>query len=264
MPNYIYAIAGVLLGVIIGSFLATLVSRWPAGRSVMTGRSKCDHCGHQLSAMELIPIISYLLLSGKCRNCGQPVSSDHIVIEIAAGLIGGLAFYVAPVAEAMPSAIFGWILLTLAALDAKHQWLPDRLTITLAVIGLASSVIVDTPDFTNRMIGGVSGFVALFLIARVYRILRGRDGLGGGDPKLLGAIGCWLGWQILPFVILGSALIGLFSLLGMRLRGEVITASTALPFGSFMAVAAFPIWLLQSYWLGQISVGEPVIGIGSP
>ncbi|VAW04221.1 hypothetical protein MNBD_ALPHA04-992 [hydrothermal vent metagenome] len=252
MPDYVYPIAGILLGVIIGSFLATLVCRWPVGVSVMAGRSKCDHCEHQLSAGELVPIISHLMQSGKCRNCGQPVGSDHIVIEIAAGLIGGFAFYVAPVAEAMSGAIFGWILLTLAALDAKHQWLPDRLTVTLAIGGLASSLFVDSPDFTSRIFGGVLGFSALFLIARTYRLLRGRDGLGGGDPKLLGAIGCWLGWQMLPFVILGSSLIGLLSLLGMRFRGEAITASAALPFGSFMAIAAFPMWLLQTYWSGQI------------
>ena len=247
MPFFAYPIAGAILGIIIGSFLATLVIRWPRGESVIAGRSKCDHCGHKLTAGELIPIVSHLTQSGKCRNCQRAIGTEHIAIEIAAGLIGGCAFFVSPGIEGFAGAIFGWILLALAALDIEHQWLPDRLTITLAAIGLAASQITGNPNITERLIGGVSGFMALYLIAAAYRALRGREGIGGGDPKLLGAIGCWLGWQALPFVVFGSSLVGLLALLAMRYRGEQITASTALPLGSFIAVTAFPIWLIQSY-----------------
>lgn len=246
MPTFVFPIAGTLFGLIIGSFLATIVIRWPLGQSVVSGRSRCDSCNQQLRAIDLIPVISYLLRSGKCANCGAAIKSDHLIIELSAGLIGGLALFVAPGIDGMLGAIFGWLLLTLAALDAQYHWLPDRLTLILAVIGLAASAVVDNPDFLNRLIGGFTGFFALFLIGWGYRLLRGREGLGGGDPKLLGAIGCWLGWSALPLVILGAALTGLLSAAMMRVRGQAVTTDSALPFGSFMAITAFPLWIIQT------------------
>lgn len=246
MPDFVYPIVGTLLGLIIGSFLATIVIRWPQGQSVVSGRSRCDHCGQQLRAPDLVPVISYVLRSGKCAHCGLAIESDHLVIELSAALIGGLALFVEPGFSGFLGAIFGWFLLTLAALDAQHHWLPDKLTLPLAVCGLAASLWVDDPDLLNRAIGGVAGFLTLFLIGWGYRLLRGREGLGGGDPKLLGAIGCWLGWSSLPLVILGAALVGLMSAAMMRIRGQVVTADSALPLGSFMAITAFPLWILQT------------------
>jgi len=246
LPPTYYPIVGTVFGLIIGSFLATLVVRWPQGKSVMTGRSRCDNCDHQLGLSELIPIFSHIFQLGKCKSCGAAIKTDHLMIELAAGLIGGLALFVAPGFEGALGAIFGWILLALAALDANHQWLPDRLTALLAVSGLAASLVIAEPDITNRLIGGAVGFLSLFLIARIYHLLRSREGLGGGDPKLLGAIGCWLGWSALPLVILGAAIIGLAAIAAMRVRGETVTASSTLPLGSFMAITAFPLWLFQT------------------
>lgn len=246
MPNFVYPILGCSLGVIIGSFLATIVIRWPQGQSVISGRSRCDSCDQQLRAIDLIPVVSYLLRSGKCANCGAAIKSDHIVIELSAGLIGGLALFIGPGIVGFLGAIFGWLLLTLAALDAQHHWLPDKLTLPLAACGLAASLWVDDPDLVRRAIGGVVGFSALFLVGWSYRLLRGREGLGGGDPKLLGAIGCWLGWSALPLVILGAALVGLLSVVMMRVRGQAVTADSALPLGSFMAITAFPLWIIQT------------------
>ena len=246
MPINFFPVAGVLLGLIIGSFLATLIVRWPDSRSVITGRSTCDHCGNQLRSWELIPVVSFVLQAGKCRQCGEAIATDHLAIEIAAALVGGLALFVAPNAAGLAGAIFGWILLTLAALDGKHHWLPDRMTAILAVSGLLASFLADAPTLSDRLVGGLTGFLSLTIIAAIYKQMRGREGLGGGDPKMLAGIGCWLGWSALPMVILGASLAGILVAISWRLRGKEVTADSMLPLGSLMAVAAFPFWLYQA------------------
>jgi len=246
LPAYLLPLFGVLLGLIIGSFLATLILRWPQNLSVIGGRSVCDDCGHQLRAWELIPVVSFVMQSGKCRRCGAPIANDHLAIELAAALIGGLALYAAPRIEAFAGAIFGWLLLTLAALDVKHHWLPDRLTAMLALSGLMASLLPVYPALPDRLIGGFAGIAALAIIAAIYKGVRNRNGLGGGDPKMLGAIGCWLGWQALPLVLLGASVVGLLVALSWQLRGKPVTGDSMLPLGSLMAIAAFPLWLYQS------------------
>jgi len=246
LPVYIFPVAGTILGLIIGSFLATIMVRWPEGRSVIKGRSSCDSCGHQLRAHELVPIISYLWQRGKCGCCSAPIAKSHIGMELVACLIGGLALYISPDIGGLCGAIFGWFLLTLAALDAEHQWLPDQLTGSLAMTGLITALVVASPSIVERLIGGFAGFAVLFGIALAYQTITGRDGLGGGDPKMLSAIGCWLGWQALPLVMLGAAVTGLMVAVSFKMRRQKLNAETKLPFGSFMAVSAFPIWLLQS------------------
>ncbi len=212
----------------------------------MDGRSSCDHCGHQLRAWELIPVVSFAIQAGKCRQCGSVIATDHMAIELAAALIGGLALFAAPDVGGLVGALFGWLLLTLAALDVKHHWLPDSLTAMLAVSGLVASLLIDHPSLQDRMIGGFTGFVSLAVIAVIYKSIRKRDGLGGGDPKMLGAIGCWLGWQALPLVILGASAIGLLVVISWRMRGKNVDAGAMLPLGSLMAIAAFPLWLFQT------------------
>ena len=246
LPDFFLPVAGILLGLIIGSFLATLIIRWPEGRSVTAGRSSCDRCGHQLRAWELIPVVSFLLQSGKCRQCGEKIAQDHLAIEMAAALVGGLVLSVAPGLEGLAGAIFGWLLLTLAALDVKHHWLPDRLTAVLAASGLILALLSGDPALPDRLIGGFAGFASLTIIAAIYQKVRNREGLGGGDPKMLGAIGCWLGWQALPLVILGASVVGLLVAISWRLRGKNVTADSMLPLGSLMAIVAFPLWLLQT------------------
>jgi leader peptidase (prepilin peptidase)/N-methyltransferase len=250
LPAFLLPIVGIILGLIIGSFLATLILRWPEGRSVLAGRSSCDSCGHQLRAWELIPVVSFLIQAGKCRQCGTRIATDHLAIEIAAALIGGLALFAAPGFDGLAGAMFGWLLLTLAALDVKHHWLPDSLTLILAGSGLMAGFFLVHPTLQDRLIGGLAGFAALAIIAALYKSIRKRDGLGGGDPKMLGAIGCWLGWQALPVVLLGASLVGVLVALSWRLRGKSVTADSMLPLGSLMAIAAFPLWLFQTAGAG--------------
>lgn len=141
-------------------------------------------------------------------------------------------------------ALFGWLLVALAALDLKHFWLPDRLTGAILLVALASGLTGVAPPLLDRAIGTVVGYAVLAAIAFGYRVIRNREGLGGGDPKLLGAIGAMLGWQALPFVVLGASSIGLAFVLLRMAGGQTVSATDRLPFGALMALAAFPVWML--------------------
>lgn len=213
------AAGGFALGAITGSFLAAVASRWPRGRSILAGRSRCDHCDSVLGAVDLVPLLSYLFLRGRCRRCGAKIDPRHFAIELAAAWIGLVAALAHPLPLAAASAVLGWWLLLIAALDLDHHWLPDRLTLPLIPAGLGVALLGLGPPVGERLIGFAAGYLLLLLIALAYRGVRGREGLGGGDPKLLGALGAWLGWQQLPFVLLGAGLVGLASVLLSALRG---------------------------------------------
>lgn len=240
---WLWPVALGVLGAVIGSFLATLVIRWPQERSVLQGRSHCDGCDAVLGPRDLIPLASAALARGRCRHCGARIDPRHWQIELAALGIGVLAGLVVPGPAAFAGSVFGWLLLTLAALDITEFWLPDPLTLMLALAGLVAGAVGIEPPLVDRLIGGVAGFGALWFVGFAYKRVRGREGLGGGDPKLLGAIGLWLGWRMLPAVLLLAALTGLaFVLFGM-LRGRAAKMDDRMPFGALLAIAAYPAWL---------------------
>ncbi len=241
-----WPIGGAILGSLFGSFIAALVIRWPLGRSVVSGRSACDVCGHALGAGELIPIISALLLRGKCRHCSTAIDQRHLAIEVAAAFVGGVALGISPGWAGLAGAVFGWMLIALIALDAAHYWLPDKLTLPLLIIGLGVGLVGINPPLVDRLWGAAGGYLSLAAIAFAYKQARGRDGLGGGDPKLLGAIGAWLGWQLLPMVLLGGSGVGLLYVLFRTLRGRPMAATDRLPLGALMALAAFPLWVYST------------------
>ena len=141
--------------------------------------------------------------------------------------------------------MFGWLLLALAALDLAAFWLPNLLTGSLAAAGLATGALGIPPAMDARLIGGIGGYAALAAVAAAYRLIRGRQGLGGGDPKLFGAIGCWLGWQALPMVLLAGASIGLAAVLGFVSAGRKVTGTDRMPFGVMLAAAGWLVWLSQ-------------------
>ncbi|KQX19580.1 MULTISPECIES: prepilin peptidase [unclassified Sphingomonas] len=236
--------AGALLGVIFGSFIATIVIRWPQGRSVARGRSACDHCGTALGPARLVPILSYAVQRGRAACCGGRIDPVHPLTELLAAAIGVVSVVVAPdLPQAIVGALFGWLLLALAMLDLRHFWLPNALTGTLAAAGLAVGLAGFPPDPIDRMAGGAAGFLLLEAVRFGYRRLRGREGMGGGDPKLFGAIGLWLGWHMLPLVLLGGALAGLAAALLLLLAGHRLGATSRLPFGPFLALAAWGVWI---------------------
>ena len=232
-----------MLGAIMGSFLATLVVRWPEGRSVLRGRSECDACHATLSARDLVPLLSAAVSRGRCRRCGAEIDARHWQIELGCLVVGVLAGVAVPGPVGLAGALFGWLLLTLAALDVAEFWLPDVLTATLAGAGVATGLLGVDPPLIDRLIGGVGGFAALWSVGALYKLLRHRDGLGGGDPKLLGAIGLWLGWRMLPVVVFLAALTGLAVVLVGLARGRSATLGDRVPFGALLAIAAYPAWL---------------------
>jgi leader peptidase (prepilin peptidase) / N-methyltransferase len=183
-----------------------------------------------------VPLLSWLSTRGQCRTCASPIDPVHPLTELAAALIGGVALFILPDERGLALALFGWQLLTLALLDARALWLPDRLTALLALTGLVLGGLASGVPLPDRLIGGAVGFASLALIALAYRCLRGRDGLGGGDPKLFGAIGLWLGWPALPVVLFIAALTGLLLALG-RIR-HTDWRTMQLPFGTCLALAA--------------------------
>lgn len=230
------------LGAVSGSFIATIAIRWPAGQSALAGRSMCDGCGRTLTALELVPLVSFVLLRGRCRTCGTRIAPGHIATELLGAGIGIVAGLVAPGWEGVAGAACGWVLLALGAIDLAVFWLPDALTAVLAVVALAGGVAGLGADLEARLIGGVAGFGVLWLTAAGYRRVRGRIGLGGGDPKLFGAIGLWLGWRALPQVLLIASVAGLAIVLVLALLGRRMMATDRLPLGTLLAGAAFLCW----------------------
>jgi leader peptidase (prepilin peptidase)/N-methyltransferase len=235
---------GLLLGAIVGSFLGTILIRWPQGRPVSGGRSHCDKCEAKLGAADLVPILSYFVRRGRCHYCGAAIDPRHVAVEIAAAMLGAVALVAHPLPLGAATALLGWWLLLIALLDLEHHWLPDRLTLPLVPLGLAAAWAGVGPGLAERAAGAAIGFAALALIAFAYKRLRGREGMGAGDPKLLAAIGAWVGAWHLPIILLGAGLIGLAMVAAMRLRGDKVTATSRLPLGTLMALAAWPVWIL--------------------
>lgn len=233
-----------LLGLILGSFIATLVLRWPDGRSVL-GRSRCDGCERPLAPFDLVPLVSALAQRGRCRTCGAPIDAFHTQVELASGLIGAVALTILPGTAGWLWALFGWLLLPLALLDARHMWLPDRLNAVLAVAGLLLAGPMLGTRLLDRWIGAIAGGGLFALIALAYRRGRGREGMGGGDPKLVAAIGCWLGWQALPLMILLASGTGLAWALFTQGKGDRPLVLRTVPFGVFLAIAA---WAAVPWW----------------
>ncbi|UZW55511.1 prepilin peptidase [Sphingobium sp. JS3065] len=244
------ALLGGISGAIAGSFLATLILRWPQGRGIARGRSSCDGCGRVLGATDLVPMISALVQRGRCRTCGAVIDPLHGRVEAGCAIVGALALGFAPDPGGIGWALLGWLLLTLAVLDKRHFWLPDALTLPLAFLGFTIGLWTTDASMADRVIGAVAGYLALLFVALGYRRLRGRDGLGLGDAKLLGALGAWFGWQALPFILLLAASLGLLAILAAMAMGRAVHGATRVPLGSFLALAAVPGW-----WLSVLATG---------
>ncbi len=233
-----WPVAGVGAGLIIGSFLATLLRRWPAGRT-LGGRSACDGCGRRLGVAELVPLLSYMVQRGRCRGCGTAIDWRHPATEAGCALVGGVALVIVPGVWGFASALLGWALLALLLLDVTHYWLPDRLTWPLLGLGL----LLGPAPFAERVLAAAIAGGALLALSLAYRALRGRDGLGLGDVKLATALGAWLSPPLLAPLLLLAAALGLLMALGLRLRRGELAADMRLPFGACLAAAGFPLHL---------------------
>ncbi len=238
------ALIAALAAPFVGSFLGLVIDRLPLGRPIIVGRSVCDHCGRQLALKDLLPLLSYLMLRGHCRSCGQRLRAFFPLIELAAltvvivtaAALSGWLFWV--------SIVLGWCLLVLAVIDQHHLILPDSLTLPLIPFGLVVAYVIDPGLIDDHVIGCVVGFLAFAGIAWLYKKLRDQDGLGLGDAKLLSGAGAWLGWASLPSVVLIAAFTALAVTLFRQGVGGERSAGGQIAFGPHLALAFWVTWLL--------------------
>lgn len=255
-PPLFSALCGII-GLLTGSFLNVVIHRLPrmlerewrqhcaelngqqaeaAERyNLVVPRSACPHCGHRIGALENIPLLSYLLLRGKCKGCGAPISPRYPVVEALSGVLSAYAAWHFGFGMAACNALlFIWAMLVLTGIDLDTQLLPDSITLPLLWLGLLFNLSATFTDLHSAVIGAVAGYLALWSVYWLFKITTGKEGMGYGDFKLLAAIGAWLGWQMLPLVILLSSLVGAvvgIVLIAVARRGR----SVPIPFGPYLA-----------------------------
>ena len=255
-----------LLGLVGGSFVGVVSARGPVrwgliegdSRSFVTGRSACDACGRRLGPLDLVPVLSFLVLRGRCRSCGARIPRRDLVIEMlggAAGLIAALAF-LPSVGTALAALVFLLSVLGAAAVDAETGYLPDALTGAATWTALVASALgIGGAPPAAAVLGAAVGYLALRLVADGYAVLRGREGLGLGDAKLLAAGGAWLGPLALPFVVLAAALAGLVA---VALRPGRLDADASLRFGPYLAAGIALMAVIVAVLPGRIVPAWPL------
>ncbi len=235
----------VVLSPFIGSFLGVVIERLPQRRPIALGRSVCAACEHALGPADLVPLLSFTARRGRCRHCRAPIPRFHLWIELAAIAVSLSAALAVPqdTQSLWAGCLLGWTLLALAWIDAETWCLPDVLTLPLILAGLLATAWLDRDDLTDHALAAALGYSAFRLLNAGYRRLRGRDGLGEGDAKLLAASGAWVGSAALPFAVLAAALGGLAWAGILHLRGTRLTGGLKLPFGPFLALGSWLAWL---------------------
>ena len=228
----------------VGSFLGVLVRRLPEGRPIAGGRSRCEYCQAVLAVRDLVPLVSWLAARGRCRFCGHTLSWFYPGVELAALAVALIAVVADGGEGTWLDCLLGWWLLALGWIDLRKWLLPDALSLPLIIAGLCAAAALAPEQLTDRSLGAALGYLSLRAIALLYRLLRGREGLGHGDAKLLAASGAWVGASALPQVVLGAALSALFAAGCLRLAGIRLGARSALPFGPFLALATWLTWLI--------------------
>lgn len=232
-------------GLLAGSFLGLVSLRFPRGEGIVAGRSRCAGCERPLAAWRLVPVLSYAMSRGRCVACGAAIPIRYPAMELGGAAIGLCAALTQPsIGAALLTALLGWQLLLIAVVDGEHFWLPDQLTVPLLGTGLIAAAALDRLSLVDSATGAAVGFGGLWLVGRAYRHLRGRDGLGGGDPFLLAAGGAWTGWIGLPSVLLWAAAAGLSVVAARLLTGNRVSGADRLPFGVFLALGVWLTWLL--------------------
>lgn len=266
------AIAG-LLGLCVGSFLNVVIHRlpkmmereWlgqcaelrgetapatPEPLSLAKPRSRCPDCGHQITALENIPLLSYLLiLKGKCSGCGRRISPRYPIVEAITGLLSAyVAWHFGPTMQTIGALLLLWALIALSAIDLDTQLLPDSITLPLLWLGLLFNLWNTYIDLPSAVIGAIAGYLALWSVFWLFKLATGKEGMGYGDFKLLAALGAWLGWQMLPAIILLSSVVG--AVVGVTL---IVVArhgrNIPIPFGPYLAAAGG----IALFWGAQIT-----------
>ena len=224
----------VVLGLCVGSFLNVCILRLPNDLSLLTPPSTCPRCNHPISWRDNVPLVSWLLLRGRCRYCRKPISVQYPIIELAVGLIwiGALARYGVTL-HALAGALFGTILLGIAITDARHYLIPDEYTWGGLLLGLALSLGGGVPGFLSAVLGAASEFALLFAVARVGQWAFKEEAMGGGDVKMMAMVGAFLGWKGVLLTVFLGALLGSLIFVPLSLKKKRLV-----PFGVFLALGA--------------------------
>jgi leader peptidase (prepilin peptidase)/N-methyltransferase len=240
----------VVLAPFIGSFLGVVVTRAEEPRTLLFGRSACESCGTRLGAFELVPLGSWVALRGRCRACGERIGLFHPSIELAALVVALWSALLFSGPLLWVSCFFGWCLLALAATDLKFYLLPDFLTLPLIPAGLFAAWFFEPSSLPAHLIGAAAGYFFVIALRVLYRLVRGREGMGLGDAKLLAATGAWLGWTALPSVLVLGSLAGLLFALWSKVRGDTFSLTNPVPFGAFLCLGAWVVWLYGPLTIG--------------
>ncbi len=253
------AVVAGILGLLIGSFLNVVIHRVPVMMqrevdsvcacerdepephperyNLVVPRSACPHCGHQITALENIPVISWLLLRGKCSSCKAPISARYPAIEMLSALLSaGLVWHFGFGWTGMATLVFGWLLIAMTFIDLDTQLLPDDLTLPLMWLGLLVNVKGLFVPLQDAVLGAAAGYMALWTVYWVFKLVRGKEGMGYGDFKLLAALGAWMGWQMLPAIILLSSVVGAVVGISMMIAARM-GFDHKIPFGPYLAGA---------------------------
>jgi len=267
-----FTLCALILGLVVGSFLNVIIHRlpkmlerdWkaqardilglPAGPegpryNLMLPASTCPHCGHKIRAWENIPVVSYLALKGKCSQCQAPISKRYPLVELASGVLSAfIAWHFGFGWAAGAMMLLTWGLLAMSLIDADHQLLPDALVLPLLWLGLIVNAFGLFATLPDALWGAVGGYLALWIVFWLFKLVTGKEGMGHGDFKLLAMLGAWGGWQVLPLTILLSSLVGaILGVILLRLRNAA--HSTPIPFGPYLAIAGW----IALLWGGQIT-----------
>ncbi len=202
-------------------------------------RSRCGHCGHQITALENIPIISYLVLGGKCSSCKTSISAQYPLVELFTGLVSVVVGWHFGVSLQTLAALFlSWCLIAASGIDIGHKLLPDNITLPLLWLGILLALLDVFVSLEDSIIGVITGYMSLWSVFMLFKLITGKEGMGYGDFKLLAMLGAWLGWKPLFVVILTSSVVGASVGISMILLKKT-SRSTQIPFGPYLAAAGW-------------------------
>lgn len=235
VPQWLWVFAAMIMGMLFGSFSNVCIARMPKKESVAFPPSNCPKCNTPISAIDNIPVFSYLFLGGKCRACKESISIQYPIVETVTGLLmAGVVWKFGATIESVLHLIIMPPLVIITMIDIEHQIIPDRITLPGIIYGLAAGSWLH--GWADSLIGLLVGGGSFLLLAEVYQRTRGVQGMGGGDIKYIAAAGAFLGWQQVMVVIFGGSLLGaLFGALGMSVKR--IKFLTRIPFGPFLVLA---------------------------
>lgn len=257
-----FVLSAALLGLLIGSFLNVVIYRLPIMMqrewraqaleylecppeqiserfNLLLPSSRCPHCDHRIRSWENIPLVSWLALCGKCSSCRAPISSRYPLVELACGLLSGyVAWHFGFTWQAGAMLLLTWGLVAMSMIDIDHQLLPDSLVLPLLWLGLILNSFGLFVSLESALGGAVAGYLSLWSVYWLFKLVTGKEGMGYGDFKLLAMLGAWGGWQVLPLTILLSSVVG--AVLGtILLRVQRAESSTPIPFGPYLAIAGW-------------------------